>query len=479
MQQRQLMKEHSQTSRIALLVSRWLAGLLLLSLVAAASIAGALRVTPLQTVTVAGQVVKVGATGPSLSLSGPGEVDLFGQSLTTNLRFAGPVRPRLQLAQISINSELTNFVEGSKPADAKRVLGARLADGWVHYFIWESLLAGAGALILVGAVAGWRRVPHRTTAKLLAAGLIVTGTINVGAVLVTANQARTALRGVTSLNQLVGSEPPASRAAKADRPLRGVQAVVMGDSTAAGAGLSPMPNPSRSDRACRRSINSYAENLAAVNGWQVMNLACSGATIRHGLLGPQHHHGLTLPAQLATAVRAQNAAVVIVSIGANDLGWSKMLGYCAVAPRCDDRATTAYFQQQLIAFSKDYLDLLSKLATLPGQPRVIIDRYYDPFGTDAACLDEVGYTPAKVSILIYRLDTLNTVLAKGAAQFGFSSPQPDFAGHQLCSAQPYVQGLGSPAPFHPTDLGELAIALTDEQALRGTAGTAQGPGLQR
>ncbi|HEY5985247.1 MAG TPA: GDSL-type esterase/lipase family protein, partial [Streptosporangiaceae bacterium] len=363
-----------RASPAALLAARWLTGLLALCLVAAISIAGSLKVTPLQTVAVAGQVVKVGATDPSLSLSGPGEVDLFGQSLATNLRFAGPVRPKLQLAQISINSELTNFVEGSKPAQAKRVLGARLADGWVHYFVWESLLAGVGALILVGAVAGWRRVPHRTTVKLLAAGLIVTGTINISAILVTANQARGALRGVTSLNQLVGSEPPAPRVPWADRPLRGVQAVVMGDSTAAGAGLSPVANPSRSDRACHRSVNAYAENLAAVNGWRVMNLACSGATIRHGLLGPQHHRGLTVPAQLATAMRARNASVVIVSIGANDLGWSKMLVYCGAAPRCDDRATTAYFQQQLIAFSKDYLDLLSKLATLPGQPRVIIDR---------------------------------------------------------------------------------------------------------
>jgi lysophospholipase L1-like esterase len=473
------MKGCSQASRTALLVSRWLAGLFILSLVAAASIAGALAVTPMQTVTVAGQVVKVGATGPSLSLSGSGEVDLFGQSLATNLRFAGPVRPRLQLAQITINSELTNFVEGSKPAHAEHVLGARLATAWVHYFVWESLLAGAGALILVGAVAGWRRIPHRTTAKLLVAGLVVTGAINVGAILITANQARSALHGVTSLNQLVGSEPPAHRAARAGRPIRGVQAVVMGDSTAAGAGLSPVANPTRSDRACHRSVNSYAENLAAVNGWRVMNLACSGATIRHGLRGPQHHHGLTVPAQVATAVRAQSASVVIVSIGANDLGWSKMLAYCAFAPRCDDRATTAYFQQQLISFSKGYLDLLSKLATLPGHPRVIVDRYYNPFGADAACLQAVGYTPAKVNILTSRLNTLNTVLAKGASQFGFSSPQPDFTGHQLCSAQPYVQGLGSAAPFHPTVLGQLAIALTDEQALRGPAGTAQGPGVQR
>ena len=71
-----------------------------LLVVAVAAIAVAVRITPAQTVSVAGQVITVGATAPSLSLSGPGEVDLFGQSLPTTLRFPGPLRPRLALSQI-------------------------------------------------------------------------------------------------------------------------------------------------------------------------------------------------------------------------------------------------------------------------------------------------------------------------------------------------------------------------------------------
>ena len=92
----------------------------------------ALKVTPLQTVTVAGQVIKVGTTAPTLSFSGPGEIDLFGQSLPTHVQFLGPVRPRLQLTQITINSELTNFVQGAGPAGAERILGDRLASGWTR-----------------------------------------------------------------------------------------------------------------------------------------------------------------------------------------------------------------------------------------------------------------------------------------------------------------------------------------------------------
>src|ERR1700729_484067 len=100
---------------------RWLAALVLLVVSAGAAIAAALQVTPLQTVVVAGQVIQVGTSAPSLSWSGPGQVDMFGQGLPTNLRFTGPVRPRLQLSQITINSELTTFIEGDHPATAERV----------------------------------------------------------------------------------------------------------------------------------------------------------------------------------------------------------------------------------------------------------------------------------------------------------------------------------------------------------------------
>src|SRR5579863_4836843 len=138
--------------RWAALALRWLGGLVLLVVLAAGAIAVALQVTPMQTVSVAGQVIQVGATAPGLSLSGPGEVDLFGQALPTSLRFTGPVRPRLQLNQISINSQLTTFIQGRHPGGAERLLGAALATGWKHYFIWEIVIAGACALILVGAV---------------------------------------------------------------------------------------------------------------------------------------------------------------------------------------------------------------------------------------------------------------------------------------------------------------------------------------
>jgi lysophospholipase L1-like esterase len=454
-----------QTGGRARRAIRWLAGLVLLIALAGAAIAISLQVTPMQTVTVAGQVIRVGASAPALSWSGPGEIDLFGQSLPTDLRFTGPVRPRLQLSQITINSELTTFIEGARRTGAERVLGARLADGWKRYFAWETVITGAGALILAGAVAGWRRLPRRTTIVLLAAGLVAAEAVNVTAIMITTYSAPALLRQVHSLNELVGTETRLPRIHPAGRPLSRVGVVVIGDSTAAGAGLAPLPGASGSARACGRSSDSYAADLSGVNGWRVLNLACNGATISQGLLGSQEHGGNRLPPQLAVAERASSASVVIVSVGADDLNWAAEVRYCSVTPRCDDRATGAYFQQQLASFSKNYLDLLSRLAGLPAHPQVIVNRYYDPFGAQPGCLGQAGLTAANLQTLTSRLATLNQVLASGAAQFGFSSPQPDFAGHQLCTPQPYVQGLDAAAPFHPTALGQLAIALADQAAL--------------
>jgi lysophospholipase L1-like esterase len=451
-------------ARWGTLTLRWLAGLVLLVVLACAAIAVALQVTPMQTVTVAGQVIQVGATAPSMSLAGPGEIDLFGQSLPTNTQFTGPVRPRLQLSQISINSELTTFVEGTNATGAERILGARLADGWKRYFAWETAVAGAGMLILVGALAGWRRVPHRTTFKLLAAGLLIAEALNVGAIMATTYTAPALLRQVHSLGALVGSQTRPPPIDPVGRPLRKVQAVVLGDSTAAGAGLALAPGATA--RACGRSAYSYAADLSSVNRWKVLNLACDGATTSRGLLGPQVHNGVRLPPQLAQAERASRASVIIVSVGADDLNWAAVLRYCSVTPNCNDKATQAYFQQQLASFSKDYLDLLSRLAALPNHPQVIINRYYNPFGSQPGCLGRAGLTTANLQTLTSRLATLNAVLAKGAAQFRFFSPQPDFTGHELCSPLPYVQGLGAAAPFHPTAAGQLAIALADQAVLR-------------
>lgn len=263
-------------------------------------------------------------------------------------------------------------------------------------------------------------------------------------------------------------QPTAARGqAGSARPPSAIRVVVIGDSIAAGAGLPPLRRSSPLDRACDRSADSYARDLAAANGWRVTSFACDGARIGEGLLGPQFSDGQRAPAQVGAAARAGRQQAVILSIGANDLDWTGQLIACAAERRCGGAAGAAAFQRRLASFAAQYQVLLARLARLPGRPRVLVNEYYDPFGPHADCLAAVGLGPARIEILRDRLNALNAVLAAGAARRGFPATRPGFSGHQFCDRRPWVQGLLQAAPLHPTAAGEQAIARADTAALRG------------
>jgi hypothetical protein len=425
----------------------------------------------LQTVSAAGQTAQVGAVVPDLSLSGPGELDLFGQVVPTKPEFEGPIRPLLQLTHITIDPQVAQLLRSDNPRELKLSLSQQLARGWTRYFEWETLIAAGFAVVALIAVAGVRRQSHATMAKTVIAGLVVVCAVNVGGVLLTASSTPEVLRSVKTLDDLVGTDPLQAPQPDITKPLTGVQAVVIGDSTAAAVGNPLLPGASALDRACGRSSESYAAELATVNHWNVLNLACSGATIANGLLGAQVlGDGQVAPPQFVEAEQATHAKVIVVSVGADDVEWSIMTRLCVASAVCNDKVSSAYFNAQLSAFTRSYYELLLDLAELPGNPAVLINQYYSPFGPDIGCLARYGITAAKEKALLSRLGQLNKVLAQGAQTFGFGVTGPSFTGHELCTADPYVQGPGDPAPLHPTAAGELVIALADQQALPGVEG---------
>jgi hypothetical protein len=427
----------------------------------------ALQVAPTQTVSAAGQTAQVGAAIPSLSWSGPGELDLFGQVVATKPQFAGPIRPLLQLTHITIDRQVAQLLRSDDPRELKLSLSQQLAQGWTRYFVWETLIAVGFATVALIAVAGIRRQSHLTMLKTVAAGLAVVCAVNIGGVLLTASSTPRVLRSVKTLDDLVGADPLAAGAqGSVARPLPGVQTVVIGDSTAAAVGNPAARNASALDHACGRSSTSYAADLASVNNWSVLNLACSGATIQNGLLGVQLlGNGQLAPAQLAEAEQATHAKVIIVSVGADDVEWSIMTRLCVASAVCNDKVSAAYFSQLLSSFTRSYYQLLGDLASLPGSPDVLVNEYYSPFGPNIGCLARYGLTAAKEKVLLARLGQLNTVLAEGAQVFAFGVADPPFTGHELCTSDAWVQGPDDPAPLHPNAAGELAIALADQQVL--------------
>ncbi len=481
----------------------WDTGLRALGLLAmaVAGLLAALALTPAVSVTVVGQEVEVGAVRPSAlqGWAGPGQADLFGAGEVATIQtFEGPVRPRIVWQEFNRDAAASAFLE-SDNSDGRRILssgtariGDALARGWTQFFVElvvaSALFAALAYLVAIaaeGIVRGPRATHPRARHRLwpLAVTCVLAMGLTTASAALTAVSAREQLADVSSLADLTGSAPLVAVPAAAGPSRADVEIAVIGDSTAAGVGNTPLSDPTEADIACQRSRDAYAHVLQAATGRTVMNLACGSATISDGLLTEQSGRRPVTPApQVGVLKNLTSLSVVVVSIGANDLGWADFLKYCFGLPRCDDQVSQRLIARRLDTFGLQYAQLLQQLGDLPTRPSVIVTGYYDPFGDAFACpalRDPMapvppppgyGFAPdsaeqdpdAKVATKIDPMRSvlaqLNLVLQQGAEAFGFAHVQPTFAGHGLCSPQPWVQGLSDPHPFHPNAAGELAIA---------------------
>jgi lysophospholipase L1-like esterase len=411
------------------------------------------------------------------------------------LSFDGPLRPRLVWQRFNRDGAASSFIQAAPPSGGVQLgtqeLGQALASGWSLYLVRLILVAGGlGGVAYLGLV-GLRSIANPNRARTrsrrrrlltLTACVTLPMLLTAGAAALTVTSARDQLTAVSSLADLTGTARLAT-APEAIGPVRDdVDVVVLGDSTAAGVGNAPPVDPTALDTTCGRSRDAYASVLQSATGLRVVNLACSSATLAQGVLGPQNEGATTIPPQLGVLKSLTSARAVVLSIGANDVGWSDFLQYCYGLPRCDDQASQRLFENRLDTFRLQYAQLLQQLSDLPQHPKVIVTGYYDPFGDTFGCpalrdphaptVLSPGYgfgadpgqdnqkqkITEKIEPLRSHLALLNEILAKGAAAFGYVTVVPSFTGHALCSDQPWVQALSERYPFHPNAAGELAIA---------------------
>jgi lysophospholipase L1-like esterase len=226
----------------------------------------------------------------------------------------------------------------------------------------------------------------------------------------------------------------------------------LGDSVAAGAGL-----PS-SDTTCKRSTESYTYSVASTVGLPLEHYACSGAKVDEGIYGSQKV-GTKLPTQLDQAFAKGKPSLISLTIGANDARWTQFIYQCYYI-KCGYKADTLRFKGYLLDLKLELNTAMAKISTLSNgkPPQVILTGYYNPL-TKAACSDTEGLTSSEISWLKTRTSSLNSTISSVASKYSYVTyASTSFRGHELCSSEPWVQGLDDPMPFHPTAAGQQAIA---------------------
>jgi lysophospholipase L1-like esterase len=252
-----------------------------------------------------------------------------------------------------------------------------------------------------------------------------------------------ALVGGTAAHALAG--PPEDRG----KPDRGRDAyVAMGDSFAAGTGTG-LPDL---DPACQRSSLAYGPIIDAERfDTSLSFVACGFGVTTEGLA-----------AQLPALDRQTD--FVTVSVGGNDLGFATLAGTCILGTteQCLGLAGQAKAIAQTVLpgrLDAAYAGIQDRVrraeVIVVGYPRFFAEDYV---GGSPECPGSLGITTEEAVALNDLVDTLDLVIAEraAAARFTYLSVVEAFTGHDMCAAEPWINGVLPATPletYHPTAAG--------------------------
>jgi GDSL-like lipase/acylhydrolase family protein len=293
--------------------------------------------------------------------------------------------------------------------------------------------------------------------------------------------------------------------------------VSLGDSVASGEAVPDRPhalNAGWQSPRCHRSARAAPAKAAREIEQQddhssvtFIHLACSGATIGHGLLGdydgvlrPRRGQGTRpLPPQVSVLNRIakrRQVDAVLVSVGANDVYFGKVVRYCALHParNCFEKplpdgggpTIDAAVSEALRGLGGDYGRVARAITPRIAPARVHIVDYFDPT-RDAhgnTCPTIFGFVTARELGLAQSriLEPLNEAVAHTEDQNGWDTVTglaDRFRTHGYCArSQAWVTSLSGSlgrlggqvqqrflGTLHPNEAGQEAIAAEIADAL--------------
>ncbi|GAA2386444.1 SGNH family lipase [Streptomyces glaucosporus] len=225
---------------------------------------------------------------------------------------------------------------------------------------------------------------------------------------------------------------PASAAGENSGKTAGENYVALGDSYSSGTGAGDY-----SDVLCTRSRNAYPALWARSGAPASFTFAaCGGATIPDVLNNQVQH------------LRA-DTTLVSISIGGNDSGFASIMLSCVLSTQtaCERRLDEAaeYVRTEL----PGELDALyATIRARAPRAEVVVVGYPHLYKEGGFCL---GMGAGKRTAVNDGADLLNEVIADraAAAGFAFADARPAFAGHEICTSDPWISGSN----IHPTAEG--------------------------
>ncbi|WP_067802749.1 SGNH/GDSL hydrolase family protein [Actinomadura formosensis] len=234
----------------------------------------------------------------------------------------------------------------------------------------------------------------------------------------------------------------------------GTNYVALGDSYSSGTGAGSYDPASGS---CNRSANAYPNLWAGAHTTQSFKfVACSGATtssVSSGQLGALD----------------SSTTLVSVTVGGNDAGFSDVMETCVLYSTSTCQSRVAKAEAYMTGTLPGQLDsLYSQIRSKSPSARVVVLGYPHLYKIVTVC---AGLGNAKRTALNEAADTLDGVIAKAAGRAGFtwSDVRDEFAGHELCSGDDWLNAVTIPieSSYHPTARGHRLGYLP---ALTGSAG---------
>ena len=254
------------------------------------------------------------------------------------------------------------------------------------------------------------------------------------------------------------------------KPKTNARYVALGSSFAAGIGLGERA-PS-SPFVCQRSVNGYPQQLGQLMGYPMVDMTCSGATIEHVLNGGQLFQGPQIDAL------GPDTELVTITAGGNDIDYvgdiaatyyrSKGGVFAFVIDRLWHGALPVE-ERKFARLKNNMVSTFEEIARRSPRARIVVISYPTLLPPQGTCA-QVGVSDTDAALMQAVGARLVEVTHEAAQRTGaiFVDLATLSSGHDICSADPWVNGATPEhgTPFHPNFAGAQATANRIQRVLK-------------